>query len=91
MHGPTCIFWANLTPFSLKEHLLQPGAAELARQNAATNRTGVCPGTPACPGVPINYSPAYSVCREEPGSFDICVKVGREGRWVVFSTSGIPY
>ena len=22
MHGPTCIFWANLTPFSLK-HLLR--------------------------------------------------------------------
>ena len=21
MHGPTCIFWANLTPFSLKEIL----------------------------------------------------------------------
>ena len=67
MHGPTCIFWANLTPFSLKEHLLQPGAAELARQNAATNRTGVCPGTPACPGVPINYSPAYSAAGFDEG------------------------
>jgi hypothetical protein len=20
MHGPTCIYWANLTPFSLKMH-----------------------------------------------------------------------
>jgi hypothetical protein len=20
MHGPTCIFWANLTPFSLQRH-----------------------------------------------------------------------
>jgi hypothetical protein len=22
MHGPTCIFWANLTPFSLKGELM---------------------------------------------------------------------
>jgi hypothetical protein len=30
MHGPTCIFWANLTPFSLQAYLFvhrQPRSA----------------------------------------------------------------
>jgi dipeptidyl aminopeptidase/acylaminoacyl peptidase len=25
MHGPTCIFWANLTPFSLKDYRIVDG------------------------------------------------------------------
>ena len=31
MHGPTCIFWANLTPFSLEARLRDGGAATVAR------------------------------------------------------------
>jgi hypothetical protein len=36
MHGPTCIFWANLTPFSLQQQAAQvPLAAQTPQQKAA--------------------------------------------------------
>ena len=31
MHGPTCVFWANLTPFSLKAELGPALAAAFQR------------------------------------------------------------
>jgi hypothetical protein len=47
MHGPTCIFWANLTPFSLKGPL--PDFAALA---ALAHKHGPWPLTQGVPGVP---------------------------------------
>ena len=35
MHGPTCIFWANLTPFSLKALEQAELAASVERINRA--------------------------------------------------------
>ena len=37
MHGPTCIFWANLTPFSLQE------AARLRELEDEAERSGASP------------------------------------------------
>ena len=49
MHGPTCIFWANLTTFSLKLLLGADGAPEVLY-------TGVCP-----PGKGLCYTHAQAV------------------------------
>jgi hypothetical protein len=34
MHGPTCTFWANLTPFSLKVHVPPKARVDLAAGRA---------------------------------------------------------
>ena len=36
MHGPTCIFWANLTPFSLQRE--NPAVRYGSRKKIADNR-----------------------------------------------------
>jgi hypothetical protein len=58
MYGPTCIFWANLTPFSLKFLLsnVLPDWLDLTR--GATD--GAAPST--APGPP-GTSRARSYCR----------------------------
>jgi hypothetical protein len=56
MHGPTCIFWANLTPFSLQCTLRQDfaaGGAGNTTQLIGDAKTldeccDACAGDPAC-------------------------------------------
>jgi hypothetical protein len=38
MHGPTCIFWANLTPFSLQGLRSQPAVRALLGLGAAVHQ-----------------------------------------------------
>ena len=42
MHGPTCIFWANLTPFSLKVlDLVEPWVTPLLTTINHTRKTAI--------------------------------------------------
>ena len=42
MHGPTCIFWANLTPFSLEVYAADPSRA-LDALTLTVDRPGSAP------------------------------------------------
>jgi hypothetical protein len=54
MHGPTCIFWANLTPFSLQ------WAFKKAFAKCDSLPTGCALELPAtAPGVPIGLGLIY--------------------------------
>ena len=50
MHGPACIFWASLTPFSLRPlcaaALLTPCAAWLRRSSTGGTQSGKAPESP---------------------------------------------
>jgi hypothetical protein len=67
MHGPTCIFWANLTPFSLQDKLLGSHHFRCGCDRCADERPGCldhriagfsCKAT-GCSGC---VSPSVGVC-----------------------------
>jgi hypothetical protein len=71
MHGPTCIFWANLTPFSLQT-AAQQAAAQPRVQAAAAAALGTPGRTPKKisalmqygrgVGVPLGLGRIVTVC-----------------------------
>jgi hypothetical protein len=50
MHGPICIFWANLTPFSLKAITTEMLVKDLQGQARLIQARLVLPSCPGPPG-----------------------------------------
>jgi hypothetical protein len=77
MHGPTCIFWANLTPLSLKGVM---GAEWLDAANAAVDMMEPPPADPpAMQSIPKGAGDGLSVTKNAPAPPD-----GRHGRFWSF-------
>jgi hypothetical protein len=58
MHGPTCIFWASLTPFSLKvsERVRRQGGSRHAKKYDVKKTAGLERMEPITDGRPFLYT-----------------------------------
>ena len=77
MHGPTCIFWANLTPFLLKEWLLYHIGTGVAPE--AGWSPCVMPNSSA--GEPLPAPPVTKKCPARTGDLAIRSSKSLLGPW----------